>query len=592
MAARPASPLTSGGLPRGRLRFVASCLLLLALLILAKLYLVQVARGSMYREMADRQHQGERSATFDRGDILFERRDGTEIAAAALATGYTLAMNPSISRDGEGLCRALAPILPAFDCEAAKRRLAATSNTDTYEEVARRVSDDDAAKIRALKIPGLGLYPERWRTYPGGSLAAQVLGFVSWSGNTQQGSYGLERSYDATLARAGGRAYANFFAELFLGAKEVAEGAAAPGDVVSTIEPNAQSYLEDTLAAYAKQWTPREAGGVVLDPTTGEIVAMAAWPTFDPNDYGAAKSPELYQNPLVERDYELGSIMKPLTMAIGIDTGAITPETTYNDKGCLTLDTRTICNFDKKARGVVPMQEILSQSLNVGVTFIEQKVGHDRFARYMKDIFAGETGVDLPNEASPLVANLDSPREVEFATAAFGQGIAVTPLAMARGLATLANGGLLVTPHAAKAIDYDVGAARDILPPPPTRLFAASTSEAVTKMLVHVYDYALLHGQAKIPGYTLAAKTGTAQLADGRGGYYEDRYLHSFMGYFPAWKPRFLVLLYAVGPVGAQYSSQTWTEPFRDIAKFLINYYEIPPDRADGTGLPQVPAGQ
>ena len=580
-------PAASGRLPRLRLRLRAAVLVAAAALILAKLYLLQVVRGEMYRDMANRQHQGERSATYGRGDIIFVRRDGTEIAAATLAVGYRVAVNPSVFRDADVVCAALAPILAEFDCAAAARRLASAAAGDIYEELASRVSEEDAAKIRALKISGLGLYPERWRIYPGGSLAAHTLGFVSWQGDELAGSYGLERSYEETLVREGSGAYANFFAELFLGAKRVAEGESSPGDLVSTVEPTAQGYLEDALAAYALKWTPREAGGIVLDPSSGEIIAMAAWPTFDLNRYGDEADPAVYQNPLIERVYEMGSIMKPITMSIGIDTGAVSPETTYNDQGSLSLDGRTLYNFDKEGRGVVSMQTVLDKSLNTGVAFVVRKAGKDKFARYMKDIFGGETGVDLPEEASPLVSNLDSPRDIEYATAAFGQGVAITPLAMARGLAAVANGGYLVTPRAGRAIDYEVGAAREILPAPPPRIFAASTSETVTKMLVHVYDEALLGGRAKIPGYTMAAKTGTAQIPDGAGGYLEDRFLHSFFGYFPAYEPRFLVLLYSVEPVGAEYASQTWTEPYRDIAKFLINYFEIPPDRADGTaGLP------
>ena len=175
--------------------------------------------------------------------------------------------------------------------------------------------------------------------------------------------------------------------------------------------------------------------------------------------------------------------------------------------------------------------------------------------------------------------NLESPREVEYATASFGQGIALTPIAAVRALSALANGGTLVTPHLVKSIEYENGKIDTITFPEGTRVFKKETSEDITRMLVTVVDKALKHGKAKNPYYTVAAKTGTAQIANEHGKYYDDRYLHSFFGYFPAYDPQFLIFLYTVEPKGVQYASETLTDPFIDLTQFLINYYAIPPDR-------------
>jgi cell division protein FtsI/penicillin-binding protein 2 len=179
-----------------------------------------------------------------------------------------------------------------------------------------------------------------------------------------------------------------------------------------------------------------------------------------------------------------------------------------------------------------------------------------------------------------LISNLQNNRDIEFVSASYGQGIAVSPISITRALAALGNGGFMVTPHVVKEIRYDDGKVKDLTPKQGERIFSEQTSEEISRMLTKVVDDALAGGNVALPNHSIAAKTGTAQIAiKGGRGYYDDRYLHSFFGYFPSYHPKFIVFLYHTEPVGAQYSSQTLTEPFMDIAKFLINYYEIPPDR-------------
>jgi cell division protein FtsI (penicillin-binding protein 3)/stage V sporulation protein D (sporulation-specific penicillin-binding protein) len=317
-----------------------------------------------------------------------------------------------------------------------------------------------------------------------------------------------------------------------------------------------------------------------MDPNNGEIVAMAQYPTFNLNDFGQVDSVSQYNNNAVENVYEMGSIIKPITMAIGLETKAVTADTTYNDQGSMTLNGSTFYNYDKRARGVVDMQTVLNNSLNTGVAFVVSKVGNERFSSFMKKFFAEETGIDLPAEGRPLVANLDSPRDIEHATASYGQGIAITPIQTIRALAALGNGGLIVQPHLVKEIRYDYGVTKKVNQLEPERIFSRDTSEEISRMLTRVVDEALVNGDMAMERYSIAAKTGTAQIAnESTGRYYDDRYLHSFFGYFPAFDPQFIVLLYTVEPVGAQYASATLTDPFFEMAKYLINYYEIEPDR-------------
>jgi cell division protein FtsI/penicillin-binding protein 2 len=227
------------------------------------------------------------------------------------------------------------------------------------------------------------------------------------------------------------------------------------------------------------------------------------------------------------------------------------------------------------------MQTVLSKSLNTGVAFVVGKLGKDSFREYMINFGLTEkTNIDLPNEALNITKNLNSPRTIEYITASYGQGIALTPVSTVRALSTLANGGLLVSPHVVKEIRYKTGLSKKIDFDEPKRVLKKETADEVTRMLIKVVDESLLNGKEKNPHYSIAAKTGTAQIASPDGkGYYSDRYLHSFFGYLPANNPKFLIFLYTVNPKGVEFAANTLAEPFFDLTKFLINYYNLTPDR-------------
>lgn len=565
---------------KNRIRIIFGGVIFVGILFWVKLYQVQVIQHDYFIARADRQYVRQNSSVFDRGSIYFETRDGSRVAAAKVEPGYILAMNPSLLLDEEKTLEGLLTVIPEINQE--RFRMQAAKKDDPYEEIKRELTEEQKDKITELDLDGISLYRHKWRYYPGEDLASHTLGFLSKSdGDTLSAQYGLEKHYDDVLIRNEEDVYVNFFAQIFGSIKDgVSEKVSRKGEIVTTIEPTVQKKLQEVLADIVNSYGSDKTGGIIMDPDTGEIVALAALPDFNPNNFGDVDSFLQFSNPLVEDVYEMGSIMKPLSVAIGLDTGKADSTTLYDDKGQRTLDKRTFFNFDKRVRGLVDLQDILDNSLNTGVAHIAiDLVGKKVFGEYMQKLIGGETGIDLPREQSPLVSNLKSDRDIEYATASFGQGIAITPIAMIRALATLGNGGRLIDPHVVKRIDYAIGPDRITKFPPAEQIFSEETSEEISRLLVNVVDQALRGGTVALDTHTIAAKTGTAQLAKSSGGYYEDKYLHSFFGYFPAYDPEYIILLYTVDPRDVQYASQTLTDPFMDLTQFLINYYSIAPDR-------------
>ena len=509
-----------------RARLLSAFFMLVAALLTLRLYFVQIVHGEEYRRSAQGQYVVQSSDKEDRESIFFSKKEGDLVASAVMKGGWRIAIVPGEITEPEAVYEKLS----AAPIDRERFFASVSKTTDPYEEVGFKLSDEAATSIRAQKIPGVVLVQDQWRYYPGGSLAAHAIGFVGYQGDSKVGVYGLERSYEKTLAKISSGLYVNPFAEIFtnVGAALSNEPAESHGSIITSIEPQVQGRLEEVLNGIMKTYTPRSAGGIVMDPSTGEIVAMAVRPGFDLNTYSTVDDSSVFPNPLVENVYEMGSIMKPLTMAAGIDVGAVTPKTTYYDSGCIERSGKEICNYDGKAREVVSMQEVLNQSLNLGATFVEEKVGHNVFREYVHAFGFGEkTGIDLPNEAVGLIGSLDRDYDVDYASASFGQGIAVTGIEMIRALSALANGGVLPSPHIVKGVRLESGIMRSITPPVGPRVLKPETVQTVSDMLIKVFDTALLGGVLKQEHYSIAAKTGTAQIAlPHGGGYYEYLEIH------------------------------------------------------------------
>lgn len=562
-----------------RIRLLTVGLVVVAGLLLSRLFYIQIVHGEKYRDYANQQYANDSRELYNRGSIYFSRKDGQLVSAAGLKSGYLLAIHPNRITDPDALYTTLSQYIELNE-ENFKGK--ANKADDPYEEITEKINEETATQIEPLELEGVSLYPDRWRFYPGEDLASHVLGFVGFAGDEYSGRYGVERYYDDILERSNEGLYSNFFAQVFSGVKTVLsdDSLRKEGDLVLTIEPQVQDFIEKELDDLHYNRQSDESGIIVMNPQTGEIIAMAAAPDFNPQVYFTENDISVFKNPLVENIYEMGSIVKPLTIAAALDAGVLQETDTYNDEGYVEIDGERIGNYDGQGRGVVSVQEILNQSLNTGAIYAMQQLGRGDFRDYMLDYGLGDkTLIDLPDEVSGQVSNLESRGEVEFATASFGQGIAISPINITRALASLANGGILVRPHVIKEFRYDGLPKREVYTEEQGKVLKQETSERISRMLVKVVDEALRDGTVALPQYTVAAKTGTAQIPGPEGGYYSDRFLHSFFGYFPAYDPKFLVFLYTVNPKTGRYSSETLTDPFMQTTKFLLNYYEIPPDR-------------
>jgi len=557
----------------GRIRIIGILLFFIAGVLIYRLFNLQIINSDYYRGKADRQYAASqiKSPIANRGTVYFREKDNKLVSAAVIKEGYKFVINPKVLKNSEDIYDKISAIIPVDKDDFLKR---AKKENDVYEEIAHYLDPDKAGAISQLAIEGVNVVPEEWRFYPGGNLASHVLGFVGNNGKDLVGQYGIEKSYEDYLKGAVEISAGNSFAESFLGlSRELfLNNLEDKREVILTIEPSVQGYLEKALEKVIAQYSADGAGGIILDPKTGKILAMAAKPDFDPNFYNKIEKPVLFLNPLISSRFEMGSVMKPLTISSALDQGSITSQSTYYDSGYLVIDNTRIENYEVKVRGKVNMQTVLEQSLNTGAVFAMRQLGKENFRKYMSNFGLDEkTNIELPDEINGDIKSLNSPREIEYATASYGQGIAVTPLEFAAAFSALANGGLLVQPYIVEKAENKPIIKRQVI--------KKETSEEITRMLAKVTDEALLGGTVKVERYSIAAKTGTAQMPfENQKGYSND-YLHTFVGYAPAFDAKFLVFLYLKKPQGVQYASHSLTPSFMDITKFLLNYYAIAPDR-------------
>lgn len=560
-----------------RIRALFFLIMLFAIAITVKLFLLQVSSYGYYKALADNEHSIFKNLVPTRGEIYINDDGGTYPVAVNKDTEMAYAVPKEIS-DPVGEAQTLAPILGVDEQDLAKRL---GKPNDMYEVLAHRLSSDQVNKIDALGLDGIHLEDEAYRFYPADQLASNVLGFVGWRGNNFGGRYGIEAYYNTELAGKIGQLKANRDsggAWIYGGEQEVTD--AQNGDsLVLTLDHSIQYEAEKILESAINKYQADQGTIIVMRPQTGQILAMASYPNFDPNNYQAVTDMRDFRNLAVSGAYEPGSIFKMITMAAGINAGKITPNTTYVDSGVVNIDGYAIKNALRKAYGLQTMTQVLDMSLNTGAIFAEQQQGNANFLEYVKKFGFGEpTGIDLPDEDPGDISTLDNLNtDINFYTASFGQGITVTPIQIATAYNAIANGGVLMKPEIVQEIIHPDGSTQKIQPDAERRVVSQNTANEVGGMLRDV----VVNGEGKmanVPGYLVVGKTGTAQVAsrDSRG-YAQGEEIGSFAGFAPLNNPQYTLLVRIDNPKNVEWAESSAAPTWGEMMKFLMDYGNIPP---------------
>ncbi|MBI2452718.1 MAG: penicillin-binding protein 2 [Parcubacteria group bacterium] len=545
-----------------KIRLLMAGVTLLAIVIIGRLAYLQIVNQGFYKALAQGQQNLSSLAKGERGQIFAKDKDGTLYTLASTRKIPFIFVSPVEIEDKKQAAQLLGSLLSVPESKIAEKM---SEEGSLYELIQKNISVEQADLVAKAKIKGVYVGEDAIRFYPQGSLAAHVLGFTNQEG---KGQYGIEEYYNSSLEGKEGIATTNSNpgGYLFSPQDTVKDGS----DVILTLDYHIQAQAEALLKKAVADLEAKEGSIIVMDPATGKILAMASAPSFDPNEFGSVSNLERFQNPVVEKLFEPGSIFKPLTMSGAIEKGKVTPDTTYEDKGILERGGETIRNYDNRNYGVRTMRQVLEFSINTGAVFAEEQLGHQNFMDFIKrfGIFE-QTGIDLAGEVYSVNQELQKGHVISFATAAFGQGIDMTPLQILKAFSAIANKGMMVSPTMTESHGKQ-----------PVRVLSEETAATVTSMLVSVVEDGF-GKRARIEGYHIAGKTGTAQVSYSALGIakagYSDRTIQSFIGYAPAFNPRFMIMVEINNPETrtAEYSA---IPVFHDLAKYIIDYYQIPPD--------------
>lgn len=567
------------------------------LVLLGRLYYWQVLQshsGYNLAQDANREHiqsgplDAPRGIIYDsQGRILATNvvRDDVYIEPHQFSIDH--AANPQTNLNS--LIATLHQVLPQITVS----RLQADFNTDMGAiRIAIRIDPTQSQQLREQRLPDVFLYPRTWRIYPAGTLAAQILGYVMQNDNTSAGVYGVEGQYNQLLAGKPGSSTV----ETDLQGNPLTVGInnqQAPVDgsnLTLTIDSNVEYMVETNLAKAVQNLEAESGAVVVLNARTGAVVAMAGYPSFDPNHYGqyynqqgCLHTEQVYFNPALYCAYEPGSTMKAVTMAAALDQGLITPETTLEDNGCIPYsDAPAVCNWQSIAYGTESMTQVLIHSANVGASHVAHDIlGVNRYYPYLARFgFGQSSGIDGPEESGYYRVPCEhgwSPCSKDWTMSdltrqAFGQSIQATPLQVAQAYQAIANRGVMMQPYLVAAVDSN-GHSTTTHPVVKRQVISQQAAQLLTSMLTQ----AALYGSAQpaqVPGYSIAAKTGTATTQ----GISDDQTEASVAGFLPASNPQFVILVKLDRPQKHIYGSTAAAPLWGQIAQQLMWYYAVPPD--------------
>ena len=530
---------------------------------------IQAVRGPEYAAMAVRQHRETVVVPAARGTIL--DRDGDPLALGKQT--ITVYANPKqVDRPRELTLQAAR--LLRVDPEIVYPML--TDHSRGFVYIKRKADPLRAEKLEKLGFAGVGFYPEELRFYPQGPVAAQVLGYAGLDNN---GLEGLERRFESILAgRPGSQTIVK---DPFGRALDVVETKhETPGrNIRLTIDDQVQANTEAILQQTVSRWGARAASAVVMDPHTGAVLAMATAPRFNANRFPTTRA-DRRRNRAVTDTYEPGSTFKLVTVAAALEEGIVTPRTSFVLAPSIKVSDRVIHESHVRGTERLTVKQIIEQSSNVGTITVAERLGAGRLAWWVDRFgFGKPTGIDFPGESSGFALPLDQWSGSTIGTVPIGHGIAVTPIQMARAYAAIGNGGVLVRPHLVERVDGR---------PTPPRGGRRVVSREVSRSMLSMLRGVVLEGtgtEAAIPGYTVAGKTGTAAKIDTDGRYSTSRYVASFVGLVPATRPRLVIMVMVDEPHGDIYGGVVAAPAFREIARFNLQHFEVPPDKPRSAGL-------
>ncbi len=559
-----------------RLNIIYGLIIIFAGLIVVRLVYLQILKGEIYLALAKGQQEIFQPISGSRGEIFLFDKDDLILGAVNQTSRYCYA-SPKLIENTEEIAQKLSPVL-----DLPKESLAEglENNETLFLLLKKELTEEQVEQVRELDLTNVYIGEDIVRFYPNNELASDVLGFVN---QDSQGQYGVEGYWDNILTGKEGWQKIEYgpFGKFFQGDSFLsAKGA----DLVLTIDKNIQSEAEKLLEKFSKEFKYQTAQLIVADPETGRLLAIADFPGFNPNNYQDYVSSELeiFQNKGVQALYEPGSVFKAVTMAAGINEGKLTPETTYVDKGYVVILDQRIDNYEDRVWGERTMTEVLENSINTGAVFAESLLGNDLFLEYLEKFGVFEkTDIELQGEIYSENKEFKKGWAINFATAAFGHGIDMTPIQVLRAYCALANQGKMPHLYVVEGVREDgeikLPAGREGA----EQVISKETAETLVKMLVSVAENGYSK-PARVPGYYIAGKTGTSQIPFSALGInqagYSDQTWQSFVGFAPAFDPKFVILVKLDNPV-TRSSNESATLVFKGMAKYILDYYQIPPDK-------------
>ena len=573
-----------------RIEYTVRVLLCIAVVLVGRLFFLQIIDKSDLQAKNLSQVQVDRKLQSPRGTIY--DRNGRPLAMSVV-TKSLYADPKMIKQSPNEIAELIAPYVTMSKDDIVKSLQEDTAFVWIDRMMEPEKSKAVAQLIKDKNLEGLNFVEESKRYYPNGNLAAQVLGFV---GTDDKGLDGLEMVLDDELKggiqkelvstdRKGNAIFGSVLSK-YLPDKGKS--------VTLTIDASIQFIAERALDKAMEDTGAKHASVIVMDPKTGEILAMANRPTYDPNHYNQGTE-EDFKNIAVTNLYEPGSTFKPIIASAALAAGKWKLDTVYNDKGAFAANGHIIRNWDGEGYGPVRLLDILKYSLNTGMAEIGTLTGADILSKYIRDYgFGSETGIELPGEGAGILYNPEDMSKLDVATMSIGQGIAVTPLQMVRAFGALANGGAMMKPHIIKSYSNSQG---DVTSTTETSVVGQPVPAETVKTIVDILEKEVSEGggtKAMVEGYHFAGKTGTAQKLDTKhGGYLDGQYIASFIGFGPVEDPKFVVLVVIDDPQkGSYYGSQIVAPVFKDIVSQLVRYYQMSPSVKDGATVAAVPAAK